>query len=97
MLRQKLNPFTKQSNLAKTKIEQRLDALETENKDLKKDIEVFTESIIVTAKSLEEIAFIQNKHLNETETLILALAELNSIVNPKNDLLKYDLLNEPHN
>ena len=92
-----MNLFTKQLNPVKTKIEERIDALEAENKELKKTIDVFTESLVITAKSLEEIAFVQNKHLIETETLMYMVSDLNLILNPKNDLLKYDLPNEPHN
>ncbi len=80
-----------------TKIQNRLDALESENKELARALEVVTKSLILTANSLEEIAFVQKKHLIETEALMIVIEDLNSLLNPKNNLLKYDLLNEPHN
>ena len=80
-----------------TKINDRLNKLESENKELKESIEILTQSLLISAKSLEEIAFLQKNHLAETETLLIVVNQLNSILNPKNDYLKYDLMNEPHN
>ena len=80
-----------------TKINNRLNKLESENKELKESIEILTQSLLISAKSLEEIAFLQKNHLAETETLLIVVNQLNSILNPKNDYLKYDLMNEPHN
>lgn len=89
----------KQSKLEKKtkKIEKRLSDLESENKELKIAVSVLTESLVVAAKSLEEITFVQKKHLMETESLMIVVNDINSLLNPKNDYLKYDLLNEPHN
>lgn len=94
-----MNLYTRQSNLAETqkKTIERLKILEKENEDLKKSINVLTDSLVIATKSLEEIAFIQKNHLLETETLVIVVNEINSLLNPKNDYLKYDLMNEPHN
>ena len=79
------------------KIEKKLSSLEKENEDCKKAILMLTDSLVITAKSLEEIALIQKKHLTDTQSLMIVIEDLNSLLNPKNNLLKYDLLNEPHN
>lgn len=88
----------KQSSLEETKkTNNRLDQIEKENEDLKKSVKVLTESLVLSAKSLEEISFIQRNHLIETETLMIIINDISSLLTPKNDYLKYDLLNEPHN
>jgi hypothetical protein len=88
----------KQSNQEEIqKTNKRLDQIEKENEDLKKSVKVLTESLVLSAKSLEEISFIQKNHLIETETLMIIINDINSLLTPKNDYLKYDLLNEPHN
>ena len=94
-----MNPYTRQSNLVETqkKTIERLKILEKENEDRKNAINVLTDSLVIATKSLEEIAFIQKNHLLETETLVIVVNEINSLLNPKNDYLKYDLMNEPHN
>lgn len=97
-LKQRLNRFTKQSNLEEIqKINSRLDKLQKENNDLKQSMIVLTESLVLSAKSLEEISFIQKNHLIETETLMIIISDINALLSPKNDYLTYDLLNEPHN
>ena len=97
-LKQRLNRFTKQSNLEEIqKINNRLDKLKKENDDLKQSLTVLTESLVLSAKSLEEISFIQKNHLIETETLMIIVSDINALLSPKNDYLTYDLLNEPHN
>ena len=79
------------------RIEEKLSSLEKENEDFKKSILMLTNSLVITAKSLEEIALIQKNHLTDTQALMIVIEDLNSLINPKNNLLKYDLLNEPHN
>lgn len=88
----------KQSNPEEIqKMNNRLAQLEKENADLKESVKILTDSIVISSKSLEEISFIQKNHLIETETLMIVVSEINSLLTPKNDYLKYDLLNEPHN
>jgi|TARA_R110001592_G_scaffold58770_5_gene177893 hypothetical protein len=88
----------RQSSLEETqKTNKRLDQLEKENQDLKKSISILTDSLALSAKSLEEISFIQRNHLIETESLMIVINDISSLLSPKNDYLKYDLLNGPHN